>query len=49
MDSFGVPIAIAGLDSFLKEVHENPLKVRPRIQGGDGTTSITAVLVCRHG
>lgn len=31
----------------IKQVLENPLWVRPRISGGDGTTSVTARLVCR--
>lgn len=31
----------------IREVHENPLYVRPRVIGGDGSTEITVVLVCR--
>lgn len=31
----------------IKQVLENPLFVRPVITGGDGTTNLTARLVCR--
>lgn len=33
----------------MREVHENPLYVRPRLAGGDGTTDVTVLLVCRDG
>lgn len=31
----------------LKQVLENPLFIRPKVTGGDGTTNITMRLVCR--
>lgn len=31
----------------MKQVLENPLYIRPLINGGDGTTNLTARLVCR--
>lgn len=31
----------------LKQVLENPLLVRPRVTGGDGTTNWTCILICK--
>lgn len=39
--------AISMTSNSIKQVLENPLYVRPKITGGDGTTSLTARLVCR--
>ena len=32
----------------LRQVLENPLRVRPKVTGGDGTTDLTVRLVLRH-
>lgn len=39
--------AISMTSEGMKQVLENPLFIRPKITGGDGTTSLTARLVCR--
>jgi hypothetical protein len=44
-DPTQTPISLSALG--LKQVLENPLYVRPRVTGGDGTTALTARLVCR--
>lgn len=38
-------IALTG--KGIKQILENPLWIRPKVTGGDGTTSLTARLVCR--
>jgi hypothetical protein len=40
--------AISFTAKGLKQVLENPLYVRPKVTGGDGTTALTVRLVCRH-
>lgn len=39
--------AISISANAIKQVLENPLFIRPKITGGDGTTALTARLVCR--
>jgi hypothetical protein len=39
--------SIALIVAGIKQILENPLFIRPKITGGDGTTSLTARLVCR--
>jgi hypothetical protein len=39
--------AISVSANSIKQVLENPLYIRPKITGGDGTTSLTARLLCR--
>lgn len=39
--------AISMTANAIKQVLENPLYVRIKVTGGDGTTSLTARLVCR--
>ena len=39
------PIALTA--NAIREILENPLYFRPRIAGGDGSTSITVRVVCR--
>lgn len=46
-DPGGVVISLSSTTT-IKQVLENPLYVRPRVVGGDGTTSLTARLVTRH-
>jgi hypothetical protein len=31
----------------IKQVLENPLAIRPHVTNGDGTTSLTVVIICR--
>jgi len=31
----------------IKQILENPLAIRPRVTNGDGTTSLTVVIICR--
>jgi hypothetical protein len=40
--------AISFTAKGLRQVLENPLFVRPKVTGGDGTTNLTARLVLRH-
>lgn len=39
--------AISFSANGLKQVLENPLFIRPKVTGGDGTTALTARLLCR--
>jgi hypothetical protein len=34
--------------STIRQVLENPLKIRPRVTTGDGTTNLTMVIICRR-
>jgi hypothetical protein len=39
--------ALEFISAGIEQILENPLKIRPRVTAGDGTTSLTVVIICR--
>jgi len=45
-DTNGVALSLTA--ASLRQMSEAPLFIRPRVSAGDGTTSLTATVVCRR-